>query len=54
MRNRDIEARIYIRGDELKMLRDMSAKNEVNLTEMVRILITNAGTAGVQNVKRNI
>ncbi len=49
MRNRDSEARLFIRGQELKTLKRLSSEHNVNLTEMVRILITNAERAGVNN-----
>ncbi|HCH2844795.1 TPA: hypothetical protein NKT21_004086 [Vibrio parahaemolyticus] len=53
MRNRNTEARIFVRGDELLMLKKLSTKEGVGLTEMVRILITNAERAGVKNGKIN-
>ncbi|GAM58480.1 hypothetical protein JCM19231_3086 [Vibrio ishigakensis] len=44
MRNRDTEARLFVRGAELEALKKLSQQHQVNLTEMVRILITNAIT----------
>lgn len=52
MRNRDTEARLFIRGQELQTLKNLSVKYQVNLTEMVRILITNACVSELTNAER--